>query len=278
MEQSNLAIFEQLFEGHSVRVYGTEEEPLFVAKDICNVLEIKNSRDALSEFDNDELIKDGVGNSYPISFVDSLGRTHQKPSLLTERGIYRIAFLSRTKPAKTFRKFVCELLYNLRTKRFSLVDNRIRELEAQNKQLLDELIKVKSEPKKREGHIYIIECQACNMYYIGSAWDATERFKRHQSDITAKDTYAKHMLDCGRKNMILKEENIFKHEVLSEDELHELEGLKQKEYREIYGDDRIINKNDPSPNKSKRVNCSICNKEMNRSSLKRHLSAIHEIE
>ena len=42
------------FDENVVRVAGTPEKPLFVAADICRVLEIKNHRDAVNEFEEDE--------------------------------------------------------------------------------------------------------------------------------------------------------------------------------------------------------------------------------
>ena len=43
---SNLRIFD--FEDKDVRTVLIDREPWFVGKDVCNVLEIKNSKDALS--------------------------------------------------------------------------------------------------------------------------------------------------------------------------------------------------------------------------------------
>lgn len=41
-------------DGNSVRTVAVDNEPWFVAKDICAVLEVKNSRDALKHLDDDE--------------------------------------------------------------------------------------------------------------------------------------------------------------------------------------------------------------------------------
>ena len=40
------------FNGLDIQVYGTYEEPLFTAKDVGDLLEIKNIRDAISNLDH----------------------------------------------------------------------------------------------------------------------------------------------------------------------------------------------------------------------------------
>ena len=51
---SNLQIFN--FKESQVRTVLVENEPWFVAKDVCDVLEIVNSRDALGRVDEDERV------------------------------------------------------------------------------------------------------------------------------------------------------------------------------------------------------------------------------
>jgi prophage antirepressor-like protein len=89
----------QMFEGHEVRMTGTPSNPLFVAKDVCDVLGIKNSRDAMDSLDDDE--KDGV------CLTDSIGRK-QKTLCVTESGLYHLVFKSRKAAAKRFRRWVTE--------------------------------------------------------------------------------------------------------------------------------------------------------------------------
>lgn len=50
--QTQLSIFN--FEQSSIRVIAVNNEPWFVAKDLCDVLGVVNSRDALSKLDEDE--------------------------------------------------------------------------------------------------------------------------------------------------------------------------------------------------------------------------------
>jgi prophage antirepressor-like protein len=81
------------FEGHAVRV----REEMFVAKDVCAALDLENATMALQGLDDDEVSK--------FTEVDSGGipRTYL---LLTEAGVYQLAFRSRKAAAKRFRRWL----------------------------------------------------------------------------------------------------------------------------------------------------------------------------
>ena len=57
------------FKHFNIEIYGTFEEPLFKAKDIGELLEIKDIRTTLKNFDKDE------GHTMPVT--DSLGRLQE---------------------------------------------------------------------------------------------------------------------------------------------------------------------------------------------------------
>lgn len=95
-----------------VRVAGNIEKPLFCAQDVCAVLGIANSRDALEALDADE--KDEVG------LTDTIGRKQQMLHV-TESGLYALIFKSRKAEAKRFRKWVTsEVLPEIRKNGFFL--------------------------------------------------------------------------------------------------------------------------------------------------------------
>ncbi len=78
-----------------IRIHGTPEEPLFVAKDISKLLGKDNPRKLLSSFNETEKIK--------IAIVDSMGRT-QSTSALNIRGVWRMIAASRTLVAEDLRQ------------------------------------------------------------------------------------------------------------------------------------------------------------------------------
>ena len=72
-------------------------EPWFVAKDVCDILEISNNRDAISQLDDDEkntvVISDGIpGNP--------------NKAIISEPGLYRLVMRSRKPEAKEFQRWV----------------------------------------------------------------------------------------------------------------------------------------------------------------------------
>lgn len=88
------------FEGNEVRTVQINGEPWFIASDVCNVLLLKNSREAVSRLDDDEK---GV-----IS-TDTLGGA-QEMSAVSESGLYSLVFNSRKPEAKRFKKWVTSVL------------------------------------------------------------------------------------------------------------------------------------------------------------------------
>jgi prophage antirepressor-like protein len=82
---------------HKMRVIMRNNEPWFVTKDVCEVLEIANSRHACLRLDDDE--KDGV------VLNDIIGR-EQKTSVVNESGLYSLVFSSRKSIAKDFKRWL----------------------------------------------------------------------------------------------------------------------------------------------------------------------------
>lgn len=71
-------------------------EPYFIAKDVCGVLGLVNSRKALAALDNDEK---------GVTISDTLGGK-QEMATINESGLYSLIFQSRKSEAKAFRKWV----------------------------------------------------------------------------------------------------------------------------------------------------------------------------
>lgn len=80
-----------------LRVIIIDEQPWFVASDVCSALSIVNHKDAVRNLDDDE--KDGVG------ITDPLGRD-QITNVVNESGLYSLIFKSRKPEAKKFKRWV----------------------------------------------------------------------------------------------------------------------------------------------------------------------------
>ena len=84
--------------GKEFKIYGTFENPLFLAKDVANWIEVKNHRDLLTRVDEDEKV---------VGLTDTLGGI-QETWFLTEDGLYEVLMQSRKPIAKEFKKKVKE--------------------------------------------------------------------------------------------------------------------------------------------------------------------------
>lgn len=105
MDNNHITRFD--FRGATVRVLADEQgEPWFVAKDVCDVLELTNVGEALRALDDDEKntirISDGIaGNPYKAT--------------ISESGFYRLVLRSRKPVAKEFQRWVThEVLPSIR--------------------------------------------------------------------------------------------------------------------------------------------------------------------
>ena len=88
---------QHIFNGITVRVEIIDGMPWFIAKDVCEALEVGNHRQAVSRLDADE--RDGVTTN------DAIGRP-QETLAVNESGLYSLIFTSRKPEAKAFKKWV----------------------------------------------------------------------------------------------------------------------------------------------------------------------------
>lgn len=95
MENSPLALFEHEKFG-SLRVVERKVQPWFVAKDVCDILEMGNPRSSLALLDEDEK---GVHS------MDTPGGK-QEMTIISEPGLYSLILRSRKPEAKAFKRWV----------------------------------------------------------------------------------------------------------------------------------------------------------------------------
>lgn len=102
---NELQVFNNAMFGN-VRIILQDNEPWFVAKDVCDCLEINNSRQALSRLDDDEknsvILNDGTAGN-------------PEKSIVNEYGLYSLVLSSRKPEAKEFKRWIThEVLPSLR--------------------------------------------------------------------------------------------------------------------------------------------------------------------
>ena len=108
-----------LFEGHDVRIIVEgENDFLFNANDVCNVLEYSNPRDAIKRHvDEDDVVKHDT--------IDNLNRK-QKINYVKEPGLYALIYSSKQKEARKFKKWInCDVLPSIRKTGSYAVDQQV---------------------------------------------------------------------------------------------------------------------------------------------------------
>ncbi|MDK3120078.1 hypothetical protein EHZ13_01985 [Clostridium perfringens] len=101
---NNLMIFqERQVLGKDFKIYGTKENPLFLAKDVAEWIdyEVSNVSKMVKRVDEDEKIITRTNNT--------------SATFLTEDGLYEVLMQSRKPIAKQFKKEVKKILKQIRT-------------------------------------------------------------------------------------------------------------------------------------------------------------------
>lgn len=83
----------RIFNGHELRIVENGTDVWFVAKDVCEILEIKNPSDALKRLDEDERARFNLGRQGLTNAVN-------------EYGLYSLVLGSRKPEAKTFKRWI----------------------------------------------------------------------------------------------------------------------------------------------------------------------------
>lgn len=91
---NSLALFQ--FQSKSVRVVIQDGEPWFVARDLCDVLDLVNVTRSLSRLDEDEK---------GFHTVNTLGGAQQL-AIVNESGMYSLVLTSRKEEAKAFKRWI----------------------------------------------------------------------------------------------------------------------------------------------------------------------------
>lgn len=85
------------YKGKQVRTFIIDGEPWWVAKDVCDILELGDTHKAMERLDEDER------NTIPVT--DSLGRL-QETYVVNEAGLYNLILGSRKQEAKEFKRWI----------------------------------------------------------------------------------------------------------------------------------------------------------------------------
>ena len=102
--KNEIVLNEQKVLGKDFTIYGTIDEPLFVASDVADWIQHSNVTEMLKGVDDDEKL---------TSIIFRAGQSRQV-NMLTENGLYEVLMLSRKPIAKKFKSEVKNILKSIR--------------------------------------------------------------------------------------------------------------------------------------------------------------------
>lgn len=130
----------KMFEGQELRIIEKDNEPWFVAKDVCDILEIKNNRDAISRLDDDEK---------GVVLTDTPGG-RQNLTTVNEFGLYSLVLTSRKPEAKQFKRWIThEVIPSIRKHGAYMTPEKIEETLLNPDTIIKLATNLKEEQQKR---------------------------------------------------------------------------------------------------------------------------------
>lgn len=122
-----------------VRTLQIENEPYFVAIDVCNILGLTNPTVAISRLDEDEVTK------------FNLGGLSGETNIVNEYGLYNLILASRKKEAKAFKRWIThEVLPSIRKHGAYMTDEVLKEALTSPDFIIRLATELKEEKEKRK--------------------------------------------------------------------------------------------------------------------------------
>lgn len=148
-----------------IRAIEYNNEPYFVAKDICDILAHTNPTVALNRLDDDEKIKID-----PKLYLGS--KSNQEFWAINESGLYSLVLTSNKTEAKKFKKWVTsEVLPSIRNHGFYATDNWLESALSNPENMINILTQYKEEREKRLLAEQTIEIQKPKVEYFDALID-----------------------------------------------------------------------------------------------------------
>ncbi|WP_026908921.1 phage antirepressor [Paucisalibacillus globulus] len=137
----------KVFEGHQLRIIERNNEPWFVAKDVCNILGILNPTDTLKRLEENERARFNLGRQGAANIVN-------------ESGLYELIFASRKAEAKEFKNWIKrDVLPSIRKHSAYITPEKIEEVLLNPDTLIQLATRLKEEQQKRRRAEQLIEHQ-----------------------------------------------------------------------------------------------------------------------
>ena len=202
MTDNSLQVFDSEDFG-SIRALRIDNQPWFVAKDVCDALGLNNSRQALSRLDEDE--KGVISNDTP-------GGTQQMATI-SEAGLYTLVLSSKKPEAKAFKRWVThDVLPSIRSHGMYATPQTVEQMLNDPDTMIATLKALKAERQRTQALIednarllpkavaYDVAIEAEGTMTIT---EAARYLSQHDRSITRKRLFALLRADC----LICKQDN-----------------------------------------------------------------------
>lgn len=169
------------FKHFNIEIYGTYEDPLFKAKDIGQLLEIKDINSTLRDFKHNEK---GMHTMHTLGGIQDI-------IMLTEKGLYKILMRSRKPIAEQFQDWVFNIIKQIRLNSNNQLENKIKELEFYKEPSFQQL--------PLEEIVYCFSTDIDNVYKIGKTKHKSTTRKTNSQTPCVKDIKILHeikTIDC----------------------------------------------------------------------------------
>ena len=216
IENKDIEIYN--FENENVRVIGTYENPLFVVKDICDILELSNVTNAMrnipDKWKSSHIIKSTSGEQLSIT--------------VNESGLYKLIMRSNKPIAEKFQEWVCEeVLPSIRRKgKYKLeelskeIKQELEELSKEYKEQFKEIKQIENEkillqnkilrcrprvPYKDKNVIYVITSRYHlpeRIYLIGKAVNFIDRLSSHNRTVEHEVIFMKECNSASQMRLV----------------------------------------------------------------------------
>jgi prophage antirepressor-like protein len=170
IENKDIEIYN--FENENIRVVGTPENPFFVVKDICNILELSNvtntMRNIPDKWKSSEIIKSTSGEQLSIT--------------VNESGLYKLIMRSNKPIAQKFQEWVCgEVLPSIRKKGQYKLEEYKQKIEEQNNRIK----KLQRETQSVDGKnvVYLAKSDDTEEFYtVGKTINLKNRLQAYNNN------------------------------------------------------------------------------------------------
>ena len=185
------------FNGNDIRVIDKDGQPWWVAKDVCDILELTDARKSVELLDEDER------NIIPV--MDALGRP-QNTYVVNDPGVYSLVLRSRKPEAKAFKRWLThEVIPAIRKHGFYAAPATVDEILTNPDTFIKLLQEIKSEREKSAELSLQNARQAQIIHELKPKADYTDRILQNRGLVTITQIAKDYGMSGEAMNALLHE-------------------------------------------------------------------------